>query len=253
MIGILDEISKLLIPNDNYFKMNGSAPPVSAFHTVLQYGYPFVFCHLCESLGLTSILSDTFSDSWEDMITAACYILLDGSTMDYIDCWQENSFSLSSHQLNGKSISRLFASIDDEHIHCIFTKWIQRFSDNDCYFYDVTSISSYSGNLDYAEYGYNRDHEYLAQINIGMFCHNVTRLPEYYEVYNGSLTDKINLPYVIDNIGIRKISVIMDGGFFDKERISSLDKETYTYTMGIPSHLKISFKNIKRNHKKSRE
>ena len=74
MIGILDEISGLLIPNDNYFKINGIVPPVSDFHNVIQYGYPFAFYHLCESLGLTSILSDIFPNSWKDMITAACYI-----------------------------------------------------------------------------------------------------------------------------------------------------------------------------------
>lgn len=249
MIGILDEESNRLIPNSNYFDINHISSPVSSFYSVQQYGYPFVFYHLCDSLGLSSILSSIFPDSWKEIVTTACYILIEGSTMDYLDLWQDNSFSLSSQQMNGKSCSRLFSSINEEQIHSFFLQWIKHFSENDCYFYDVTSISSYSGNIDMVEYGYNRDHEDLAQINIGMFCHNATRLPVYYEVYNGSLTDKMNLPYVIDNInelGIQNITLIMDGGFFDKERIHSLDNGSYSYTMGMPSHLKISKEIIKK-------
>ena len=35
-------------------------------------------------------------------------------------------------------------------------------------FYDISSISSYSKKIEGVEWGYNRDKERLAQINIGM-------------------------------------------------------------------------------------
>lgn len=43
------------------------------------------------------------------------------------------------------------------------------------------------------ERGYNRDHEDLAQFNLGMFCDEDIRMPLYYDRYNGSLTDRSSL------------------------------------------------------------
>ncbi len=49
------------------------------------------------------------------------------------------------------------------------------------------------------ERGYNRDHENLSQFNIGMFCNESTRIPLYYNRYNGSLNDPGSLPYILEN------------------------------------------------------
>ena len=42
--------------------------------------------------------------------------------------------------------------------------------ENSKIFYDVTSFSTYSGLIQKAQFGYNRDGEALRQVNQGLFC-----------------------------------------------------------------------------------
>ena len=95
------------------------------------------------------------------------------------------------------------------------------------------------------ERGYNRDGEDLAQYNLGLFCDEQTRTPLYYNRYNGSLTDKTNLLYVLSNaktVGITHTKLVLDGGFWSKTCLVGLQKFCDAYTIGMPMHLKVSQK-----------
>ncbi|MDR1903196.1 MAG: hypothetical protein LBQ88_13070 [Treponema sp.] len=67
--------------------------------------------------------------------------------------------------------------------------------------YAVTSIPTYARGIDHAEWGYNRDHETLRQINIGMFFGESARLPVFYTSYSGSITDKSDLLFMMKYAG----------------------------------------------------
>ena len=56
---------------------------------------------------------------------------------------------------------------------------------------DITSISSYSELIESCEWGYNRDHEDLPQINLCMLFGEDVRLPLYQASYSGSISDVI--------------------------------------------------------------
>jgi transposase len=93
------------------------------------------------------------------------------------------------------------------------------------------------------EHGYNRDSERLAQFNLGLFCTKSNKMPLYYNRYNGSLTDKTNLSYVLNNakeVGIERVKMVMDGGFWDENCLVSLQGLCEAYTVGLPAHLKES-------------
>lgn len=95
------------------------------------------------------------------------------------------------------------------------------------------------------ERGYNRDNENLAQYNLGLFCDEQTKTPLYYNRYNGSLTDKTNLLYVLSNaktVGITHTKLVLDGGFWSKPCLVGLQKFCDTYTIGMPMHLKVAQK-----------
>ena len=87
-------------------------------------------------------------------------------------------------------------------------------------FYDVTSFSTWSRQISTASYGYNRDGEDLAQINVGLFCSECNSLPLYICSYDGSLNDASNFSYVLRQArdcalkaSKRSLKIIMDGGF----------------------------------------
>ena len=87
-------------------------------------------------------------------------------------------------------------------------------------FYDVTSFSTYSGQIIMAKRGYNRDHEQMIQVNEGLFCGKETGLPLFMCSYDGSLVDCQNFNYALrrakeHNLKSTKRNTVLvvDGGF----------------------------------------
>jgi transposase len=216
---------------------------------VWDYGYSYLALKCCTDMGLTSCLNEVFGLQTMDIIVSAAYIILEGSTMDAIDDWLERTLvpGYSKH-LNSQNTSKLFESISPSKTHEFFKKWISMSLTGDNVCYDVTSISSYSRTMTDVEYGYNRDGENLPQFNIGMFCDESSKIPLYFNRYNGSLTDKTNLSYVLENagaVGLKDIKFVVDGGFISEECILNLSTHSKAFTIGIPSHLDIANEMIK--------
>jgi transposase len=136
-----------------------------------------------------------------------------------------------------------------------FTNWVKIAMGEGAVCYDVTSIPSYARQMPAVERGYNRDGENLAQFNLGMFCNESSKTPIYYNRYNGSLTDKTNLSYVLANaeaVGIKRVKMVVDGGFMDKGCLKSLHDLCDAFIVGLPVHLKES-QNILASHGSSVE
>ena len=71
--------------------------------------------------------------------------------------------------------------------------WIKNRKLDEYIAYNVTSVSSYSKNIEELKWGYNRDVEKLRQINIGMYYGEGSKLPLYDRIYQGSITDRSRL------------------------------------------------------------
>jgi transposase len=171
--------------------------------------------------------------------------------MDAIDDWQSrNYFPGFSHILTSQTCSKAFASITLPQQYEFFKKWVKKAFSGGKVFYDVTSISSYARGMPDIERGYNRDGDNLCQFNIGMFCDETAKTPLYYNRYNGSITDKTNLKYVLANaktLGIKHVKLILDGGFWKEDCIKGLDEFCDAFTVGMPTSLKESEKILAAN------
>ena len=240
LIGKIEAETGKMIPNSHYYELFKVMPgmPDTA---VWDYGYSYLFLKCCHDLGLTTYLHEVFGNQAMDIITSAAYIVREGSTMDAIDDWLERTLVPGYFKsLNSQSTSRLFESISLSKTHAFFKQWISVARTGKHVCYDVTSISSYSRTMTDVEYGYNRDGEELPQFNIGMFCDESSKLPLYFNRYNGSLTDKTNLSYVLENarsVGLKDIKFIVDGGFISEECIRNLSTHSQAFTIGIPAYL----------------
>lgn len=96
----------------------------------------------------------------------------------------------------------------------------------------MTSVSTYALNIPDVERGNNRDHEALGQFNLGIFCDEETRMPIHYNWYNGRLTGRSNLSRVLlsaKDVGIQRVHIFMDGGFWNRECIQALAVDCETY------------------------
>lgn len=196
-------------------------------------------------MGLFKCLADAFGEiRTMDIIVMAAYIIREGSAMDGIDDWLErNYFPNYNRLLTSQSTSKIFADLAAGRINDFFIGWVKTAKSTGTVCYDVTSISSYAQQMSSVERGYNRDGENLAQFNLGMFCDESSKTPLYYNRYNGSLTDKTNLSYVLANakaVGIDRVKMVVDGGFGDENCFTSLRDLCSSFIVGLPSHLQES-------------
>jgi transposase len=97
-----------------------------------------------------------------------------------------------------------------------FKEWVKLKQQKEYLAYDVTSFSSYAKGINEIEWGYNRDGDRLAQLNLAMYIGYESQLPVFYTTYPGSIVDKSHLPYMMEHnrdLGIEAVSFVMDRGF----------------------------------------
>ena len=239
-IGKYDEATGKMCPNSNYYEMYKLAPELPDID-VWDYGYSYLVLKICRDMGLLEGLIKAFGSRAMDIVVMAAYVIREGGAMDGIDDWQQrNYFPGYSRLLTSQSTSKIFADLTIGKRNAFFKDWVQIAKGAGAVCYDVTSISSYAQQMSSVERGYNRDGENLAQFNLGLFCNEESKVPLYYNRYNGSLTDKTNLSYVLDNardVGIEWVKMVVDGGMWDEDCFASLSELCDAFVVGMPSHL----------------
>jgi transposase len=240
-IGKFDPISGRMIPNKYYYDLYQASPPLGDI-LIWDYGYTYLVRKACYDTGLLECLKEIFGDRAWDIIVMAAYIIREGNAMDGLDDWQiRNYFPNVDRLITSQTSSKIFSSISHRQREEFFRLWIAKSLGDGCVCYDVTSVSSYAQEMTSVERGYNRDGDDLSQYNLGMFCEEITKVPLYYNRYNGSLTDKVNLSYVLENakdVGIKRVKMVVDGGFWSPECFKNLNHLCEAFTVGMPSYLK---------------
>ena len=240
-IGKFDADSGKMFPNSNYFELyhvDVALPDI----TVWDYGYSYLVLKACRDMGLFDCLIRAFGKQRAmDIVVIASYVIREGNAMDGIDDWLErNYFPNYDRLLASQSTSKIFAGLTAGQINEFFNGWVKAAMGGGTVCYDVTSISSYARQMPSVERGYNRDGENLAQFNLGMFCDERNKTPLYYNRYNGSLTDKTNLSYVLANarsVGIKRVKMVVDGGFGSEECFTSLCDLCDSFIVGLSPNL----------------
>lgn len=238
-IGRLDEETGMLIPNRNYYEiyLKQPQPPTGA---IFHYGVYHVFSSIVKEFGISSLLKKYFPGKEDEILTAAQYMLSEGNVMAYIEDYTEDHETFSHGIVSDKRISELFSSLREEDILLFLREWMGKRKKGEYIAYDVTSVSTYSGEISEAEWGYNRDKEKLPQINLGMYFGEESGLPLYYRMYPGSISDKAHLKYMVEDnglIGAKKLRYVMDRGFYSKENLIWLTEKGYRFVIALPGSL----------------
>lgn len=242
-IGRLDSNPNMMIPNEKYFDYFQVEPLKynREVKSILNYGTYYVLDEVASKIGIKDILINIFPDDYYKILLCSYYVLCEGNVLSYIDDWCETTYNDKEIYLTSQTTSKLISSITDDLKISFFKEWAKKRSENEYIAYDVTSISSYSTNLDAVEWGYNRDNEELPQINLGMFYGETSRLPIYYNSYYGSITDKEHLVYMMENtklLGINNVKFVMDKGFYKKANLNYMVKNNYPFIICLSNSSK---------------
>ena len=194
--------------------------------TVLSYGQSYLFQKIAERLKLIEALKESVPDHWKEIFTLACYMISTSDPLMYCNEWMKDTETLESGSLSSQRISELLISLRPEEREAFYQKWYLNHEENGYLALDITSESSYSKLIEDVEWGYNRDHEQLPQINLCMLMGESSRLPIYQTVYSGSNKDVSTLVTTLSKFLLitkdRPVTVVMDKGFFSTKNINYL-------------------------------
>lgn len=198
--------------------------------SVRSYGLFNLYRFLAEKSGLTSVLRKAIPNYWQEIFMLACYMISTSDPMMYCEDWISGTESYPVGSMTSQRISELLISIPAKQRNDFYQLWYSNIKEDEYLALDITSASSYSELIDDVEWGYNRDHDNLPQINICVLMGENGRLPIYQSIYSGSQKDVRTLTTTLNqleaSIGTRAITVVLDKGFYSTRNINYMLKDT---------------------------
>lgn len=127
----------------------------------------------------------------------ACYMISTSDPLMYCDDWLSGTESYPVGSMSSQRISDLIRSITSKQQQDFYQTWYAANNEDEYLALDITSASSYSELIDDVEWGYNRDHDNLPQVNLCMLMGETRRLPLFQSLYSGSQKDVRTLAHML--------------------------------------------------------
>lgn len=261
LIGRLDEITGNIVPTDGRCRKDksklqssdesqgpkhGPIPHTETSHRF--YGATYLLDSIGDSMGISRDLELCFPHDYKQILSIVYYLILENNNPLY----RFEKWGLTHHHPYGKDISsprssELFASITDEAVAQFFRLQGNRRIEKEYWAYDSTSISSYSEMLKQIQYGKNKENDRLAQLNLLLVFGEESGLPFYYRKLAGNIPDVKtvkNLLADLDVLGLGKIKLVMDRGFYSEANINCLYREHLKFLVGVRISLALVCKQL---------
>ncbi len=245
LIGKIDPETGEIVPTRSY-KNNKKPEPVVPVKpgpvpitTVRRsfYGASYLLNQIGQMTGVTQDLKSCFPDRYKQILSVAYYLILEESNaLSRFSHWQRLHIHPYGEDLPSQRSSELFQSIDEENRMAFFKKQGKRRLEKEYWAFDITSISSYSETLIQVKKGRNKEHDRLPQINLALLFGEESGLPFYYRKLSGNITDVKTVKQLMaefDVMDYKKVSVILDRGFYSRENINLLYKNHQKFIIGV--------------------
>lgn len=208
------------------------------------FGATYLLDKIGDSTGVVMDLKAAFPDDYQKLLSLAYYLILENEGAMYrFSKWSSNHHHPFGKDITSQRISELFASISEEAKMTFFKKQVKRRSEKEYLAYDTTSISSYSELISHVKYGKNKDGERLPQINLALVFGQESMLPVYYRKLPGNISDVKTVRKLlkdIDYIGLKKVKLVMDRGFYSAKNINDLYRNHYKFLIATKCSTKFA-------------
>jgi len=196
---------------------------------------------------LETTLNEVFGEEVGGKVFAlGTFCATEGNPMYQYETWAHEHESMLQNAMSSQQVSTFLKALgeNERQRSGFWAKWDSYHGKGRNLVFDITSISTYSVGQDFAEWGHNRDHESLPQINLGMVYSDRPGMPLGYRVYPGSVGDvttlKNLLHYLKHDLHLSHSRMVMDRGFFSSANIRNMDAGGYDYLIPVPSGTRIA-------------
>lgn len=207
--------------------------------TVLM-GQNLVINSIVKDSGVGASLKEALgAEDADKVLQLAGFSLCEGKALCRAEAWLDDR-GYDGSSLRSQRITELLRSLSTDRQNAFFKTWLKKQSSNKTLLLDITSISSYSRGNPYVERGYNRDHERLPQINLGLLASHTTNVPLWYTELPGSMSDAVVLDYVLDQLDkfdVKDITLVGDRGFYSEANIRHIVSKGQKFTIPVPSRV----------------
>jgi transposase len=205
------------------------------------YGATYLLDRIGGSTGVEADIKACFPDTYRQILSLAYYLIMeDKNPLFRFEKWGAIHKHPYGDDIPSQRSSELFASIKTDAQMKFFRLQGKRRIEKEYWAYDSTSISSYSETLRQVQYGKNKDHDDLPQLNLLLVFGEQSGLPFYYRKLSGNIPDSKtvkNLLGELDILGFRKVKLVMDRGFYSEANINGLFKEHLKFLIGVKTSL----------------
>jgi len=200
-------------------------------------GATYLFDEIVKQLGIQKDLKKCFPQIYKQILSIAYYLVLeDRNPLSRFSKWAATHRHPYRLDITSQRSSDLFSDISENAKNDFFVLQGKRRKEQEYWFYDSTSISSYSKCLEQVRYGKNKDHENLEQINLVALYGEESQLPFYYRKLPGNITDVKTIKKLvkdIDQFEYKKIKLVMDRGFYSEENINAMIGAHLKFLIGV--------------------
>jgi len=96
--------------------------------------------------------------------------------------------------------------------------------------YDISAIVTRSS-INISDIGYNKEMAYIPQIELILLSSTDSKLPAMVRIVPGSIRDVETLRTSVEDIGIEKITFILDRGIFSEDNVMELYRRNLSFVM----------------------
>lgn len=214
--------------------------------TTKSFGPAYLLDSVGDEIKLRKKLSEAFGKDGDSILAIAMSKLLNQTSLKNLHQVLDDSFLPEMYSLK-ESFSSQWLSDFLERLSCKDAAMTSFYNsliagEDETLIFDITSLSSASRNIDWLEYGYNRDGLDLPQVNLGLVLSLHRHIPLYFKLFPGSINDVVTLKNLVAEIkafGITKSLFILDRGFYSESNISEMSKEGIDFILPLPFSVNI--------------
>lgn len=247
IIGKLDPANhQNMYPNDkfqNYFP-NVELPdelPESSRSCALNIGSYTIIKKVLNEYAIPEILAKWFPKDSGLLMDFMSYLLIneDNAGQYYPDfAYNHPLFTKNMRIFSDSKVCRLLKSVTNEQIMGFLADWNAKRDHRQRIYisYDSTNKNCQAGDISLIEYGKAKDNKGLPVYNLALAFDKTNRIPLFYEVYPGSITDVSQFSYMVDKVKsykYKRIGFILDRGYFSRDNIKYMEDNGYSFIMMV--------------------